>query len=355
MNIYLCSTVRHLLFSLLKALSSPNQKHTVFMISDQQNIDAQQFDQSVLPENLQVQFVLRQQIRQTFYSGTRGKIIKLMANFNVSTTHQQQNKIAVQLFNQNFYLCMNKIELESRELFLFNDRNKMSRLFRLAFCEYTLIEEGLANYGSIKLKTIEKAAAFFSSNKRKMRYFGDDKRCKAIYLINPEKAPSALQKKVKNINFIKAENIRDYCKAFFKSPEIDNYDCILATQPLAHSKVDMQIYQKIINACLAHNLSIAIKPHPCESITRYQEKIPNIVLINAKLPLEVVLFGTPQKTTVLSIYSTAGIGFEKYCQRECVIKDHESDKIPQLFHDWQQDITSVEPRIAIQLQNIINA
>ena len=346
MNIYLCSTVRHLLFSVLKALDEANDTHTIFMICDQQNIDALQFDINALPDHIKVQFVLRQQIRKTLYSGISGKIRKLMANFNVTTTHQQQNTIAVQLFNKYFNLGLNQSDLNSRKLFLFNDRNRMSRLFRLAFCEYTLIEEGLANYGGIKLKTVEKVAAFFSSNKKEIRYFGDDKRCKAIYLINPEKAPAALRSKVQEINFIKKENINNYCTAFFKISESANYGCILATQPLVHTHIDMKIYQKIIASCLKNKISIAIKPHPSEDISRYQELLPDIPLIKSKLPLELVIFGSPKKCHILSIYSTVGIGFEKYCHRHNVIKDNEHDKIQEFTAEWQHTIDSVDKRIA---------
>ena len=81
MNIYLCSTVRHLLFSLLKALSQPEKKQIIFMICDQQNIDENSFDKTVLPEHVQVVFIKRQMIRNQLYRGFKGNIIKTNFSF----------------------------------------------------------------------------------------------------------------------------------------------------------------------------------------------------------------------------------------------------------------------------------
>jgi len=66
MNIYLCSTVRHLLFSLLKANSSANEQHHIFMIADQQNINSDNLELADLPSNINVYFILREKIRLTY-------------------------------------------------------------------------------------------------------------------------------------------------------------------------------------------------------------------------------------------------------------------------------------------------
>ena len=84
MNIFLCSTVRHLLFSLLKAIKQSDEKSIIFMICDQQNIDKNNFDLSHLPKNIEVVFFNRSDIRKKVYSGFQGKLIKLMANYKVS-------------------------------------------------------------------------------------------------------------------------------------------------------------------------------------------------------------------------------------------------------------------------------
>ena len=72
MNIFLCSTVRHLLFSLLKAIKQSDRKNIIFMICDQQNIDRNNFDVSHLPKNIEVVFFNRNDIRKKLYSGFQG-------------------------------------------------------------------------------------------------------------------------------------------------------------------------------------------------------------------------------------------------------------------------------------------
>ena len=345
MNIYLCSTVRHLLFSILKGLSQPENKHIIFMICDQQNIDENNFDKTKLAKHVKVIFIKRKTIRNNIYNDTQGQCIKQLANFNIQLSANLQHRIATKLFNQTLGLMLSETQLTSSQLFLFNDRNKMSRLFRLAFSKYNLIEEGFANYLGIKLKTIEIISSLFSSNKKNMRYFGDDKRCKNIYLINPENAPAAIQSKVYEIDFIIADNITKYCLPFFKILKKESYDCILATQPLAHTGIDMQIYKKIIAICLKNKISIAIKPHPREDISRYQLELPSIPLIESKLPLELIIFGSVQKTHITSLYSTVGVGFEKYCHRHNIIEDCEHGHIQELISKWQLNIDSVDRRI----------
>ncbi|MFT5716018.1 MAG: hypothetical protein ACI9T7_000191 [Oleiphilaceae bacterium] len=345
MNIYLCSTVRHLLFSLLKGLSEPENKNIIFMISDQQNIEPANFDCSILPSHIEVIFIARKQLRQELYSGLKGKVIKLMANFNVMTSPAVREKMAALLFNRTLHLSLSKEQLKSAKLFLFNDRNKMSRLFRLAFKQYTLMEEGLANYSGKKLKPLEILGDLITFNHRTMRYFGDNNRCQNIYLVNTEQVPNALQHKVKQINFIDEIAINQYCKPFFKVPVNSNISCILATQPLVSTGIDLDIYKKIIAACNVNNMAVTIKPHPSEDISRYVSAFPNTPLIDSKLPLELVVFGNQQKCNILSIYSTAGVGFEKYCNRINLIKDNEIEKVSILFNTWQADLSLVDSRV----------
>jgi hypothetical protein len=347
MNIYLCSTVRHLLFSLLKGLSEPENRHIIFMISDQQNIAPANFDCSILPEHVEVIFIAREQIRQELYRGLKGNILKLMANFNVTTSPAVQKKMAALLFNSTLHLSLSKEQLKSGKLFLFNDRNKMSRLFRLAFKQYSLIEEGFANYSEKKLKPLEVLGDLITFNHRKMRYFGDNYRCKNIYLVNAEQVPKALIHKVKQIDFINDTAISQYCKPFFKVPVNNNSACILATQPLVSTGIDLDIYKKIIAACNVNNMAVTIKPHPSEDISRYVSAFPNTPLIDSKLPLELIVFGNQQKCNILSIYSTAGLGFEKYCNRINLIKDNENNtaQVRVLFDIWQTDLSLVDSRV----------
>ncbi len=315
------------------------------MISDQQDINPENFDNTALPEYVEVIFIARKEIRKKLYRGVQGKVTKVMANFNVTTSQTQQQKFAQLLFNHTLGLALTRQQLDSGQLFLFNDRNKISRLFRLAFAQYSLIEEGLANYSGTKLKLIERVNTLITASKRTMRYFGDDSRCQSIYLVSSDKAPHALKHKVKQIDFLQEHTAVQHCKAFFKMPTGSSYSHILATQPLANTGIDLSIYRKIILECQSHNIPIAIKPHPREDISRYAEAFPNIELIDSKLPLELIAVDTLEQCNVLSIFSTAGIGFETHCKRINLIKDNEIEQVDDFLSDWKLDLNTVDNRV----------
>ena len=345
MNIFLCSTVRHLLFSLLKAIKQSDEKSIIFMICDQQNIDKNNFDVSKLPKNIEVIFFKRTDIRKKVYSGFQGKLIKLMANYKVSLPTSFKKNVAEMIFIQALEANLSLKELSSPTLYLYNDRNKMSRLFRLAFNDYHLIDEGLSNYSGKPLKAHEKLISFISGSKKKKRFFGDDERCKSISLVNAEKAPEGLKDKVQQIDFINTESINDYCYDFFKVSTDIQPQCVLATQPLESSDVDMAIYKKIILACQKNNFTVAIKPHPREDISRYVDEFPGTLLIESKIPLELLIFKVHKKINILSIYSSAGLGFEDYSTCLKLIEDNELENINLLFSQWRKDLNLVDSRL----------
>jgi hypothetical protein len=345
MNIFLCSTVRHLLFSLLKAIKQSDQKNIIFMICDQQNIDKNNFDVSYLPKHVEVVFFNRSDLRKKVYSGAQGKLIKLMANYKVSLPAFFQKKVTGLIFNQALAVNLTIEELSSARLYLYNDRNKMSRLFRLAFNYYHLIDEGLSNYSGKPLKPHEKLISFVSGSKKQKRFFGDDERCKSISLINAEKAPEELKNKVQQIDFINAESVNKYCCDFFKVSISTEPQCVLATQPLESSDVDMAIYKKIIFACQKNNFTVAIKPHPREDISRYVAEFPGTFMIESKIPLELVIFKANKNINILSIYSSAGLGFEDYSTSLKLIEDNELENINLLFSQWRKDLNLVDSRL----------
>ena len=313
------------------------------MICDQQNIDKNNFDVSYLPKHVQVVFFNRSELRKKVYSGTQGKLIKLMANYKLSLPLFYQKKITQLIFNQALAVNLTINELNSANLYLYNDRNKMSRLFRLAFNYYHLIEEGVGNYYGNSIKNHEKLISFITGSKKTKRFFGDDERCKSIYLINAESAPKELKSKVKKIDFINSNYINDYCYDFFKVSTDIHPQCILATQPSIFSDVDMAIYKKIILKCKQKNITVAIKPHPREDISYYLAAFPDTLVIESKIPLELVLFRANKDINILSICSSAGLGFEDYCSRLPLIKDDELDNV--LYSKSTYNIESLSPRI----------
>lgn len=315
------------------------------MICDQQNIDVNNFDVSHLPKNIEVVFFNRSDLRKRVYSGVQGKLIKLLADYKVSLPTFLQKKVGKLIFNQALEINLSFEELSTSALYLYNDRNKMSRLFRLAFNSYHLMDEGVGNYYGKPLKSHEKLISFISGSKKKKRFFGDDARCKSISLINAAKAPEELKFKAKQIDFINTESINDYCYDFFKVSTDIQPQCVLATQPLESSDVDMTIYKKIILACQKNNFTVAIKPHPREDISRYIAEFPDTLLIESKIPLELLIFKVHKKINILSIYSSAGLGFEDYSTCLKLIEDNELENINLLFSQWRKDINLVDSRL----------
>jgi hypothetical protein len=341
MNIFLCSTVRHLLFSLLKAIKQPDQKNIIFMICDQQNIDKNNFDVSHLPKHVEVVFFNRSDLRKKVYSGAQGKLIKLMANYKVSLPAFFQKKVTGLIFNQALAVNLTIEELSSARLYLYNDRNKMSRLFRLAFNYYHLIDEGVGNYYGKPLKNHEKLMGFILGSKEKQRFFGDDERCNSISLVNAEKAPEVLKDKVQQIDFINAESINSYCYDFFKISMAIQPQCIIATQPFNFYFDDMAVYKRMILKCQENNLTVAIKPHPREDASCYSAAFPDTVIIESKIPLELIVFQANKKINILSIYSSAGLGFEDYCSCLKLIKQDELESANEIFSQWNKDMNMV--------------
>jgi len=315
------------------------------MICDQQNIDKNNFDLSHLPKNIEVIFFNRSDIRKKVYSGFQGKLIKLMANYKVSLPTFFQKKVAELIFNQALDVNLSVEELSAPTLYLYNDRNKISRLFRLALDSYHLIDEGVANYYGLPLKSHEKLISFISGSKRKKRFFGDDQRCKSISLIHAEKAPEPIKDKVQQIDFINTESINDYCYDFFRISADIQPQCILATQPFEFSDIDMAIYKKIILACKKNNITLAIKPHPSEDISCYLAAFPDTLMIESKIPLELIIFRADKNINILSIWSSAGLGFEDYCSRLLLVEDDEIENADSLFSQWTADINSLSPRL----------
>jgi len=315
------------------------------MICDQQNIDKNNFNLSCLPINIEVIFFNRSDLRKKVYLGVQGKLIKLAANYKVSLPTFFQKKIAELIFNQALAVHLSFEELSYVTLYLYNDRNKMSRLFRLAFNEYHLIDEGVGNYYGQPLKNHAKLMRFISGSKEKQRFFGDDERCKSISLINAEKAPGVLKDKVQQIDFINAESINDYCYDFFKISIDIQPQCIIATQPFDFDFDYMAIYKRMILKCQENNFTVAIKPHPSEDVSCYLAAFPDTVIIESKIPLELIVFKENKNINILSIYSSAGLGFEDYCSCLTLIKYDELESANIIFSQWKKDMSIVYSRL----------
>ncbi|MFA0520270.1 hypothetical protein AB4501_25310, partial [Vibrio sp. 10N.222.55.E8] len=69
MDLYMCSTLRHFMFALLRASKNAEQNSLIIVILDQQGLDEKQFDLSTLPRSVSVKFVNRKLLLRRVYRG----------------------------------------------------------------------------------------------------------------------------------------------------------------------------------------------------------------------------------------------------------------------------------------------
>lgn len=345
MNLYLCSTLRHFLFALLKSLKEVNQESRIIVVTDQQGLEPESFDLSILPSTITVKFTGRKKLLKEIYSSDMGLIHKFFAVANYQNEFFKKRTIK-KLYESEI---LNEPFTDERiNLFLFNDRNRLSRLIRLAFTFYEVIEDGLSNYTGTELTFTDR----FISNKKGRRYIGDDRRCKFIHLLSPELAPSQIASKVQCIDFIDPNNVNTFLYSIFK---LDNSnvvipDVIIATQPISISGVsesghDITIYRRMAEHLEAQNCTYAFKVHPRENEDKYRSAFPASKFIKSKIPLELLVFASTSSPVVLSVYSSAGMGFEGFCRRMTLIADDEAEMQAEIYNKWKKSLLDLNKRL----------
>ncbi|MEZ9424116.1 glycosyltransferase family 52 [Vibrio lentus] len=345
MNIYLCSTLRHFLFAILRSLKEVDQESRIIVVTDQQGLESDSFDLSVLPSTITVKFIGRKKLLKEIYSGGVGLIHNFFA---VANCHSEFfKKRTVNKLYESKILVDSQVKGNIR-LFLFNDRNRLSRLMRLAFPFYEVIEDGLSNYTGTELSFADR----FLSNKKIRRYIGDDRRCKVIHLLTPELAPSQIVNKVQSIDFIDPNNVNRYLYSIFK---LDNSnvvipDVIIATQPISiagmnDSGKDIDVYREMVEHLESKNFTYAFKVHPRENEGKYKSAFPVSKFIKSKIPLELLVFASSSSPVVLSVYSSAGMGFEGFCRRMTLITDDEAEVQAEIYNQWKESLLDLNKRL----------
>ncbi len=342
MDIYVCSTQRHLMFSILRAMKTSNDSKIV-MVLDQQGLDQNSFNTTYLPSYIDVQFIYRKELLNKIYSGCSGFIHKLGAVAMLS-----HSWLAKRTMNQLFEKTLLWKVSSADTLFVFNDRNRLSRLFRLAFDSYEVIEDGLSNYSGWKTSIIDK----LKNPKRQKRYIGDDKRCKVIHLTSRENVDQSILSKVKLIDFIDHNHVVSVLFPFFNyHNESLEIQAIIATQPIAISSLsasgyDLKIYRKVIEELKARGVTAVVKVHPRENLERYQQAgFESVTFLDSKLPLELFLLSQQEKVDIYSIYSTAGSGFEDFCNIKTLVSHSESVNQEGVYNVWIDNEQLLDERI----------
>lgn len=349
MNLYLCSTLRHFLFALLKSLKEVEQESRIIVITDQQGLEPESFDLSILPSTITVKFIGRKKLLKKTYSGSVGIIHKCFAVANYQNDFFKKRTVN-KLYESK--ILSGKFTAEKTRLFLFNDRNRLSRLMRLAFPSYEVIEDGLSNYTGTELSFAER----YIFNKEGRRYIGDDRRCKVIHLLTPELAPSQIVNKVQSIDFIAPNNVNRFLYSIFKleSSNVVIPDVIIATQPISisgmsNSGKDIDVYREMVEHLESKNFTYAFKVHPRENEGKYKSAFPASNFIQSKIPLELLVFASTSSPVVLSVYSSAGMGFEGFCRRITLITDDEAEMQAEIYNQWKESLLDLNKRLEATL------
>ena len=219
---------------------------------------------------------------------------------------------------------------------------------QLAFPFYEVIEDGLSNYTGTELSLTER----FVSNKKGRRYIRDDRRCKSIHLLQPEMAPSQIAKKVQRIEFIDSNNVNKSLYSILKldNSSVDVPEVIIATQPISISGMsesgdDINVYRRMAEHLEAKNCTYAFKVHPRENEDKYKNAFPNSKFVKSKIPLELLVFSSSSLPIILSVYSSAGMGFEVFCRRVTLITDDEAEKQADIYDKWKQSLLDLNERL----------
>ncbi|MFC1237537.1 glycosyltransferase family 52 [Vibrio sp. F74] len=350
-NLYICSTVRHLLFSVSKASNELSSPAIILFFKDYQNIEQDSIDVSTLPEHIQLVTLTRKELNKHFKQSLIGKIILACALRKLSLGALIQSKL-LQLLN-DFYPSFN-LEKDNVTLFVFNERNKMSRLFRLLVEQYEMIEDGVGNYYKIPIKGYKKYIRAITGKPSDYWVFGEDNKCQRIHVVYPENLPEDVRSKGKKINFLTNKlGVENLNRVFKFHAEEMNTDVIIATQPTSkayqsqYEDADFQIkiYQYMIDYCRKNRLKVAFKLHPSESIDTYQALYPDEVYLPTKQPLELVVLNCAATPNIMSINSTAGLGFENFCTRKSLILDEDTTRFGEIMLNWEKDPELLKKRI----------
>jgi len=347
MNVYICSTLRHLLFSISKAHNESSKKSHILFFYDYQDIDSNTLDTKNLPNNIKITLLSRKKLTKQLKVTFKGKLylaLSLRAN-----NLPKWLKIQITLAVNNLIPELNFSQKDTN-LFVFNERNKMSRLFRMMVSDYEMIEDGVGNYYEIPVSFPKNIIRYFQGEKPSSWVFGENKRCKRINVVSPEKLPSRVRGKGYEIDFLNSAAPLDTINNVFKfipvnANEDEDKLFIIATQPAPErrlKKFSYQINQEIIDYCHKNNFAITMKIHPSENINDYLHIFPKMVFLPSKAPLELQILNSTKKVTVVSLNSSAGLGFEKHCSILKLIPDNDLHRFIDIIDSWEKDVNKLK-------------
>jgi hypothetical protein len=322
-NVYVCSTVRHVLFAVLRAAHRGDEHHQILVFTDYQDAGLEHWDLAALPAHTEVVQLQRAAVRAALRNDRPGRIAYFFAMRGWPAPAALRRRLLRALHDIAPHAAASWSQPTLPDLWLFNERNKMSRLFRLLQPQFALLEEGEGNYTRISMPWWKWPLRALQGLPPQVRQFGEDRHCAAIWVLYPERLAPSLRDKAHAIDFLHLNTARELMQRLFGNSLPAGFDTatvILATQPLEIVEgitvaAKQGFYRQLVATLLARNERVILKAHPAESAADYSFLDGQVMRTVDALPLEVLLLASPRRLRIVSVISTAGLGFERHCER----------------------------------------
>jgi len=337
------------LFALLRAAHRAGEQHRIVYFSDYQNAPLDHWNLAGLPASVRVFEARRSDVREQLSASMTGRLTSFLSMRTFSAPAFVKAHLLALLEPQLPELITELRNDSGGHLWLYNERNKMARLFRLLLPKFSIIEDGESNYQRIRCPWWKRPARLLQGRPTAYRCYGEDPRCTTIWVQHPERLPEAVRSKGKTIDFLDDRVASEMVVALFGSmARLDAGDttAILATQPLeifpGLNTADKQaIYRQIACHLQANGYRTLLKLHPAEDPADYAPVLEFAEAIPGKLPLEAMLVGTAAQLSVVSLWSAAGLGFDNHCSRIQLAADGQADEA----REWKHDTSGLQDRL----------
>ena len=331
MNVYVCSTVRHLVFRLCRASYYSAEQHHILFFADYQGASLADWQLAELPENCRLYELSRAGFRRRLEQSIGGRLSYQLARGLLAAPAWLQTPVIATLAESAPDLARILQSTAPFSLWLFNERNRMARLFRLLTADFNIIEDGESNYLEYALPWWKGLPRRARGQPSHFRCLGDDPRCKEIWVVYPERLPPLIRSKGREILFLTTPAAVDVIRKVMganRLPQITTHSVILATQPLdgmaSMSVQDKQtIYETIVSVLASQGREVILKLHPAENPVDYDILQGRVVSAPMKVPVEALILSASEPPLLLSVSSSAGLGFERFCTRIKLIENND--------------------------------
>lgn len=331
-NIFVCSTMYHVLLSSLVAQTLRSIGKNILVIDITCYPNAKAYDWDSLSPLFDTALIFEDQEMQL-----NSKVDYLF--YKASVRKKIENKFPLLKEIREAY-SKNKIDVHC---YVNEDGHNFSRYFIYSFQNIVMLEDGMQIYKEF----VRKESFALKFLKYKMLGIvepnGVDKRIKEIWVQYPEKLPNSIKEKGVKLNLFElfSSMERSDCMDVFKyilgfSAEVinllsstlvkKNNVTLLITQPFSEDKLITEdekigIYKRIIEDIEKKTQRIGcliIKPHPRET-TDYSRVFKTGVIIPNSFPLEMIRFACNKDeikiALAVTVDSTAILNIQDFCER----------------------------------------